>query len=103
MHADVNLRERDVLLRVEIGGELLIGQKLVAHGILWAPDFVVNAGGLINVAAELEPGGYDAERTRERVAEIEDVMADILAEAESRKTTPLAAAVGHARRRLDAV
>jgi len=80
-----------------------LAAELAARGVLYAPDFVVNAGGLINVAAELEPGGYDAERTRERVGEIEDVMADILTEAASAGTTPLAAAVGRARRRLESV
>ena len=30
-----------------------IADLLAARGILWAPDFVVNAGGLINIAEEL--------------------------------------------------
>ena len=34
-----------------------VADLLAARGILWAPDFVVNAGGLINIAEEL--GGYD--------------------------------------------
>ncbi len=37
-----------------------VADLLQARGILWAPDFVVNAGGLINIAEEL--GGYDAAR-----------------------------------------
>ena len=78
-----------------------LAADLAARGVLYAPDFVVNAGGLINVAAELEPGGYDPERTRVRVAEIEDLTAAILAEAEADGTTPLAAAIRRARRRLD--
>ena len=44
------------------------GDALAERGILYAPDYVINAGGLINVAAELE--GYDEERARERVARI---------------------------------
>jgi leucine dehydrogenase len=79
-----------------------IAADLAARGILYAPDFVVNAGGLINVAAELEPGGYDAERTATRAAGIEDAMAAVLAEAAADGTTPLAAAIRRARRRLDA-
>jgi leucine dehydrogenase len=35
--------------------------RLHERGILYAPDYVINAGGLINVAAELE-GEYDRER-----------------------------------------
>jgi len=80
-----------------------LAADLAARGILYAPDFVVNAGGLINVAAELERGGYDPERARARVAGIEDVVAAILAEAAADDTTPLAAAVRRARRRLGAV
>ncbi len=29
------------------------------RGILYAPDYVINAGGIINVSLELQPGGYD--------------------------------------------
>ena len=35
-----------------------VANLLASRGILWAPDFVVNAGGLINVAQEVER--YDA-------------------------------------------
>jgi leucine dehydrogenase len=79
-----------------------LAADLAARGVLYAPDFVANSGGLINVAAELVGGGYDPERARARVAEVEDLMAAILAEAEADATTPLAAAVRRARRRLDA-
>src|SRR5207248_10098841 len=41
-----------------------ISDLLAARGILWAPDFVVNAGGLINIAEEFE--GYDADAARRR-------------------------------------
>jgi leucine dehydrogenase len=74
--------------------------ELAQRGVLYAPDFVVNAGGLINVAAELEPGGYDAARARARVDQIEDTLAVVLADARAAGTTPLAAATARARRRL---
>ena len=32
---------------------------LAARGVLWVPDFVVNAGGIVNIAVEFSPGGYD--------------------------------------------
>jgi leucine dehydrogenase len=38
------------------------GHALRELGILYAPDYVINAGGLINVCDEL--GGYSAERAR---------------------------------------
>src|SRR5947208_2581821 len=55
-----------------------LAAELAALGVLYAPDFVVNAGGLINVATGLDPDGYDAERAAARVAEIEPVMVAVL-------------------------
>jgi leucine dehydrogenase len=34
-------------------------EDLRQRGILYAPDYVINAGGIINVSVELLPGGYD--------------------------------------------
>jgi leucine dehydrogenase len=52
------------------------GEALAERGILYAPDYVINAGGLINVAAELE--GYDEGRARERVARIYDSVKNVI-------------------------
>jgi leucine dehydrogenase len=71
---------------------------LAARGILYAPDFIANAGGLINVYREIK--GYDAERARKLVLGIEDTMERILSEAERSAATPLEAAYELARRRL---
>jgi leucine dehydrogenase len=46
------------------------GEALHARGIAYAVDYVINAGGLINVAQELAPGGYDEVRARTKTAEI---------------------------------
>ena len=43
---------------------------MAARRILYAPDFVVNAGGLVNVLCELSSKGYDAVISRQRVNEI---------------------------------
>jgi leucine dehydrogenase len=75
-----------------------LADDLAAHGILYAPDFIANAGGLINVAAELE--GYDEARARFRAAAIEHTTVRLLNEADRAGTTPLAAAYELARRRL---
>jgi leucine dehydrogenase len=75
-----------------------IADLLVANGILWAPDFVVNAGGLINIAEEL--GTYDAATARRRVRGIGDTLRRIFEDAESIGATPLTAAMELARRRL---
>jgi leucine dehydrogenase len=77
-----------------------LGDDLAAHGILYAPDFIANAGGLINVGAELDPDGYDSKRVRRRVLGIEDTMREIYAEAERLGRPPLVAAYALARRRL---
>jgi leucine dehydrogenase len=76
-----------------------LAEDLRAQGILYAPDFVVNAGGLINIAVERK--GYDRERALRRVRGIEDTMGELLDEAEVLETTPLAAAYRLARRRLE--
>jgi len=71
---------------------------LAARGILWAPDFVVNAGGLINIAEEL--AGYDPVAARRRTRGIADTLRQIFDEAAASGATPLAAAMDIARRRL---
>jgi leucine dehydrogenase len=53
------------------------GEVLAERGILYAPDYVINAGGLINVADELE--GYNERRATKRVMRIEDRIRRILA------------------------
>jgi leucine dehydrogenase len=74
---------------------------LAAHGILWAPDFVANAGGVINIAVEFEPAGYDPRRARERVRAIGDTLRAIY-DAATDGRTPLSAATELARRNLSA-
>jgi leucine dehydrogenase len=75
-----------------------IAERLQARGILWAPDFVANAGGLINIAEEV--GGYDPAAARRRVQGIGDTLSQIFDRSESTGETPLAAAMDLARRRL---
>lgn len=77
-----------------------VADLLVARGVLWAPDFVVNAGGLINVAEEL--CGYDPAAVRRRVRGIADTLRKIFDDADAIGATPLTAAMELARRRLAA-
>ncbi|HEY4180156.1 MAG TPA: amino acid dehydrogenase [Kofleriaceae bacterium] len=51
------------------------GDDLHARGILYAPDYAINAGGLVNVAQEVK--GYDAAKSREGTLKIYDTMLDI--------------------------
>ena len=77
-----------------------VADLLAARGVLWAPDFVVNAGGLINVAEELH--GYDPASVRRRVRGIADTLRTIFDDADAIGATPLTAAMELARRRLAA-
>lgn len=65
--------------------------RLAERGILYAPDFVVNAGGLINVYDELH--GYSRTRALHRVDAIYDATTKILEKAENHGITPNEAAV----------
>ncbi|MGI4878250.1 MAG: Leu/Phe/Val dehydrogenase [Janthinobacterium lividum] len=58
------------------------GARVKARGILYAPDYVINSGGIINVVAEYLNDG-DAAVVAQRIARIEPRLADIFAEADS--------------------
>jgi leucine dehydrogenase len=77
-----------------------LAADLRARDILWVPDFVANAGGIINIAVEFEPGGYNPDRARERVCAIGDTVRTVLDMAAANGTTTLAAAQELARNRL---
>ncbi|HHY12037.1 MAG TPA: Glu/Leu/Phe/Val dehydrogenase [Firmicutes bacterium] len=57
---------------------------LASRNILYAPDFVVNGGGLLNVAGELTPGGYNREWALSRVSRIYDILLRVFQIAEER-------------------
>jgi leucine dehydrogenase len=77
-----------------------IADLLAARQILWAPDFVVNAGGIINIVEELSE--YNPANARKRVRRIADTLAEIFDHAQAKSVTPLAAANELARARLEA-
>jgi leucine dehydrogenase len=56
------------------------GDELMRRGILYAPDFVINAGGLINVYSELQ--GYDPAAARNKARGIYDTLLAIFGWAE---------------------
>ena len=76
-----------------------VAELLAARDILWAPDFVANAGGIINIAEEQRP--YDAAAARRRVRRIGEIILDIFDRADASGTTPLTAAMDLARARLE--
>jgi len=61
------------------------GAVLQRLGILYVPDYVANAGGLINLKAELDKRGYSKERVREKVLGIHDTVARIIALSKEKK------------------
>ena len=77
-----------------------LAEDLAAHGILYGPDFIANAGGLVNIAVEIGPDGYDPDRARQRASGVEQTMGEVLDRAERDGVTPLEAAYALARARL---
>jgi leucine dehydrogenase len=76
------------------------GDELMRRGILYAPDFVINAGGLINVTQELEPQGYNPAVSRAKVHNIYDSLMVIYDIAEQNRFSTHAAAVSLGNYRL---
>ena len=75
-------------------------QELARRGILYAPDYVINGGGVIHVADEYAPGGYDRDRAFARVATIYDKVRAVLAIAREEGITTAEAADRMAERRI---
>ncbi len=78
-------------------------RRLADAGVLYVPDYVASAGGIVNIAGELAPGGYDREAARRRVRAIGATTIAVLAEAQARGITPLSAADRLAEARIAAV
>jgi leucine dehydrogenase len=60
----------------QLSDETVHGQMLSDKGITYAPDFLINAGGLINVYSEMT--GYNRERALQQTEKIFDFTLDIL-------------------------
>lgn len=69
-----------------------ISSQLAARQILYAPDFIVNAGGVINLSTELLPGGYQSRAARDKTEGIFQVLTKVFqrAKMENRPTTEIA-------------
>jgi leucine dehydrogenase len=77
-----------------------LGDSLVDAGILYAPDYVINAGGLINVEDELH--GYDPERAHASAAAIGDRLTSVFGRAREDGVSPATAADRIAEERIRA-
>jgi len=76
----------------------LDSEALVKRNILYAPDYVINAGGLINVANELE--GYDKEKAFNQAEKIYDTLSGIFNRAKNESITTTQAAALQAEDRI---
>ncbi|HVM18441.1 MAG TPA: hypothetical protein VM307_00610, partial [Egibacteraceae bacterium] len=72
-------------------------------GILYAPDYVINAGGLIQVGDELHPDGHSPERARARTEQIGVRLLEVFAMAEQQGVSTEAAAELVAEQRMASV
>jgi leucine dehydrogenase len=77
-----------------------VADLLRERDILWAPDFVANAGGIVNISVERDPDGYDPDRAKARTALIGDTLRRIYDDASAAQATPLAAAMALAEKNL---
>jgi valine dehydrogenase (NAD+) len=75
-----------------------IEKLLMDRGILYAPDYVVNAGGVIQVADEIE--GFNFDRAKLRATRIFDTTRSILQLADAESISPATAADRLAERRM---
>ena len=78
-----------------------VGDRLRERGIVYAPDYCVNAGGVIQVADELD--GFSFERARGRAELILDTTREVLRVADAEGLTPVAAADRVAEQRIASV
>jgi len=74
--------------------------RMAEAGVLYGPDFVVNAGGVINIADELRPGSYDPTRARAAVERISANLTRVLEVARDEAITTQLAAERVAERRI---
>lgn len=86
----------------QLADEAKHGAILVERGITYAPDFLINAGGLMNVYAETQ-GGYNAARVKQQTETIYGLTLDILKRADADKLPAQAAAMRIAEERIEAI
>jgi leucine dehydrogenase len=76
------------------------GELLRERGILYAPDYIINAGGTIYDTDRLLPGGFNAERAMEKVRRIRETMAELIRIAKAEQISTAKAADVLAERRI---
>lgn len=83
----------------QLADDSVHGKLLMDRGILYAPDFLVNAGGIINVYAEI--AGYDSAEAMRRTENIYNTTLEIFSFATQHGITTQEAAMRIAQNRID--
>ena len=83
----------------QLADEVVHGHRLQERGIIYAPDFLINAGGLINVNSEI--AGYSRDEVFSRTENIYDTTLACLTYAEKNNVTTHQAALEKAQQRID--
>jgi leucine dehydrogenase len=78
-----------------------LGIELDRRGILYAPDYAINAGGLMNSASELQ--GYNEERALQNVGRVHGIISRILEMSRRESLPTLSAANRLAQQRIDSL
>lgn len=83
----------------QLENEQVHGQKLMDHGILYAPDFLINAGGLMNVYQEYQ-GNYSKALALEKAEKIYGTCLEVFNLANAKGISPHDAALQKAVKRI---
>lgn len=78
------------------------GERLHRRGILYGPDYIINAGGIINAASEVGMA-YNADRAREKTERIYDIMGRVIQISKSQEVPTSCAADRLAEERIASV
>ena len=82
----------------QLANEMRHGQMLKDRGITYAPDFLINAGGLINVYSEI--ARYDRSESLRRTEQIRQTTLQVLEKSAQEQITPHQAALRKAEERI---
>ena len=83
----------------QLADENVHGQILANRGILYAPDFLINAGGIINIYREIS--GYSIQESQLKLENIYNTTLEICGYAEQNKMTTQAAAMQMAQKTIE--
>ncbi|MEL7146029.1 MAG: leucine dehydrogenase, partial [Bacteroidota bacterium] len=86
----------------QLDDEVRDGQRLIEQGIAYAPDFLINSGGITNVYYE-QQGNYNRDRVYAQTERIYEVCQEVLAHAEANSITSQEAAMNLAKKRIEEI